>query len=107
MLAAEPSDMTTDLKHRAFSFLPEICKIMDSVPDLEIELTEQARHVFIAGRSTSAFNFKAPVGMEMPGVGDEIQFPHDVAASVFIVRKRRFSYGQTDARPRVKIWLDL
>jgi hypothetical protein len=45
--------------------------------------------------------------MEIPGVGDEIQFPQDVARSVFIVRKRRFSYEPTDARPRVKIWLDL
>jgi len=45
--------------------------------------------------------------MEMPNVGDEIQFPHDVAASVFIVRKRRFSYEPTDSRPRVKIWLDV
>jgi hypothetical protein len=74
---------------------------------LEIELTEQARRVFIGSRSTAAFNFKAPVGMEMPRVGDEIQFPQDVADSVFIVRKRRFSYGSTDARPRVKIWLDV
>jgi hypothetical protein len=82
-------------------------EIMDSEPDLEIELTEQARRVFIASRSTTAFNFKAPVGMDMPGRGDEIQFPADVAASIFIVRKRRFSYGPTDARPRVKIWLDL
>jgi len=80
---------------------------MDSEPDLEVELTEQARRVFIAGRSTTAFNFKAPVGMEIPGVGDEIQFPQDVARSVFIVRKRRFSYEPTDARPRVKIWLDV
>lgn len=80
---------------------------MDSEPDLEIELTEQARRVFIASRSTRAFNFKAPAGFEMPGAGDEIQFPDDVAASVFVVRKRRFSYGPTDARPRVKIWLDV
>jgi len=80
---------------------------MDNEPDLEIELTEQARHVFLAGRSTTAFNFKAPVGMEMPEVGDEIRFPDDVAAAVFIVRKRRFSYGRTDARPSVKIWLDV
>ena len=80
---------------------------MDSEPDLEIELTEQARHVFIAGRSTTPFNFQGTGRYGNARVGDEISFPQDVAASVFIVRKRRFSYGRTDARPRVKIWLDV
>jgi hypothetical protein len=80
---------------------------MNDELDLDIELTERARHVFLASRSTAAFNFKASSGAEVPGAGDEIQFPEDVAAVVFVVLKRRFVYGATDTTPTVKVWLDV
>jgi len=70
-------------------------------------MTDRARQVFLASCSTAAFNFKTSSGAEVPGVGDEIQFPEAVAAGVFVVLKRRFVYGATDSTPTVKVWLDV